>query len=228
MTKEKAAGGEKETSKGGFASEQTPHPSSCPFRCFSSSHTNRFAGFAWELCPLCTPPLKRPRRGLRPPLPWIFPGVRFVLKLFQICKTRYRCGFGKPARSSKYSAAVSDVSCTAELVALRLSDFHTSNIQRAQKSDLHGLSCAWETRFYGRPKGVLTTETKRQNARQNDKLFRRVSAISRPASLFCILFSDKPEKSMSAKRYSTNWVQKGGCNAIPASISRRAVGPQSH
>ena len=107
-------------------------------------------------------------------------------------------------------------------------DFHTSNIQRVQKSDLHGLSCAWETRFYGRPKGVLTTETKRQNARQNDKLFRRVSAISRPASLFCILFSDKPEKSMSAKRYRTNWVQKGGCNAIPASISRRAVGPQSH
>ena len=29
------------------------------------------------------------------------------------------------------------------------------------KSDLHGLSCAWETRFYGRPKGVQTTETKR-------------------------------------------------------------------
>ena len=70
-----------------------------------------------------------------------------------------------------------------------------------EQNDSHGLSCAWETRFFGRPKGVLTTETKRQNARQNDKLFRRVSAISRPASLFCILFSDKPEKSMSAKRY---------------------------
>ena len=164
-------------------------------------------------------PLKTTKKGAAAPLPWISPGVRFVLKLFQICKTRYRCGFGKPARLSKYSAAVPDVSCTAELVALRLFDFHTSNIQRTQKSDLHGLSCAWETRFYGRPKGVLTAETKRQNARQNDKLFRRVSAISRPASLFCILFSDKPEKSMSAKRYRTNWVQKGGCNAIPASIS---------
>ena len=78
-------------------------------------------------------PLKTTKKGAAAPPPWIFPGVRFVLKLFQICKTRYRCGFGKPARSSKYSAAVSDVSCTAELVALRLSDFHTSNIQRAQK-----------------------------------------------------------------------------------------------
>ena len=88
MTKEKAAGGEKETSKEGVASEQTPHPSSCPrqaagrprpFRCSSFSHTNRFAGFAW-LAPLQTP-LKRPRRGCGP-LPWIFPGVWFVRKLF--------------------------------------------------------------------------------------------------------------------------------------------------
>ena len=67
MSKEKAAGGEKETSKGGFASEQTPHPSSCPFRCSSSSHTNRFAGFAWEPSPPLQTPLKRPRRGQRPP-----------------------------------------------------------------------------------------------------------------------------------------------------------------
>ena len=67
MSKEKAADGEKETSKGGFASEQTPHPSSCPFRCSSSSHTNRFAGFAWEPSPPLQTPLKRPRRGQRPP-----------------------------------------------------------------------------------------------------------------------------------------------------------------
>ena len=159
-------------------------------------------------------PLKTTKKGAAAPLPWIFPGVRFVLKLFQICKTRYRCGFGKPARLSKYSAAV--------LTSIR------QIFNGREQSDSHGVSCAWETRFYGRPKGVVTTETKRQNARQNDKLFRRVSAISRPASLFCILFSDKPEKSMSAKRCRTNWVQKGGCNAIPASISRRAVGPQSH
>ena len=82
MPKEKTAGGEKETSKGGFASEQTPHPSSCPplaadrprpFRCSSSSHTNRFAGFAWEPCPFCNPPLKRPRRGAAAPPSLDFP-----------------------------------------------------------------------------------------------------------------------------------------------------------
>ena len=56
---------ERKNSQGGFASEQTPHPSSCPplaadrprpFRCSSFSHTNRFAGFAWEPCPLDNPP----------------------------------------------------------------------------------------------------------------------------------------------------------------------------
>ena len=66
---------ERKHSQGGVASEQTPHPSSCPplaadrrrpFRCSSFSHTNRFAGFAWEPCPFAIP-LKRPRRGLRPP-----------------------------------------------------------------------------------------------------------------------------------------------------------------
>ena len=105
---------ERKNSKGGFASEQTPHPSSCPplaadrprpFRCSSFSHTNRFAGFAWEPCPFANP-LKTTKKGAAAPLPWIFPGVRFVLKLFQLCKTRYRCGFGKPARLSKYSASV--------------------------------------------------------------------------------------------------------------------------
>ena len=27
-----------------------------------------------------------------------------------------------------------------------------------KRSDLYGVSCAWETRFYGRPKGVRTTD----------------------------------------------------------------------
>ena len=77
MSKEKVAGGEKETSKGGVASEQTPHPSSCPplaadrprpFRCSSFSHTNRFAGFAWEPCPLCKPLKTTKKEAI--PLPW--------------------------------------------------------------------------------------------------------------------------------------------------------------
>ena len=90
MSKEKTAGGEKETSQGGVASEQTPHPSSCPplaadrrrpFRCSSFSHTNRFAGFVWEPCPFANP-LKTTKKGAAAPLPWIFPVVWFVLKSF--------------------------------------------------------------------------------------------------------------------------------------------------
>ena len=75
MSKEKAAGGEKKTSQGGVASEQTPHPSSCPpqaadrrrpFRCSSFSHTNRFAGFVWEPCPFANP-LKTTKKGAAAP-----------------------------------------------------------------------------------------------------------------------------------------------------------------
>ena len=87
--KKKPLAVKKKTAKGGFASEQTPHSSSCPpqaadrrrpFRCSSFSHTNRFAGFAWEPGPFAIP-LKRPRRGLRPPL-LDLPRVWFVQVLF--------------------------------------------------------------------------------------------------------------------------------------------------
>ena len=197
MTKEKAAGGGQASSVPLFL--LFPHESLRWIR-------------VGALSPLQTP-LKRPRRGLRPPS-LDFPRSSVCAEIISDLQNAIQMRIWQ-------TGEVIEILCVCF-------DFHTSNIQRAQKSDLHGLSCAWETRLDGRPKGVLTTETKRHNARQNDKLFRRDSAISRPASLFCILFSDKPEKSMSAKRYRTNWVQKGGCNAIPASISRRAVGPQSH
>ena len=68
---------EKKNSQGGFASEQTPHPSSCPplaadrrrpFRCSSFSHTNRFAGFAWEPCPFAIPLKTTKEEAI--PLPW--------------------------------------------------------------------------------------------------------------------------------------------------------------
>ena len=68
---------ERKNSKGGFASEQTPHPSSCPplaadrprpFRCSSFSHTNRFAGFAWKPSPLCNPLKTTKKEAI--PLPW--------------------------------------------------------------------------------------------------------------------------------------------------------------
>ena len=107
-------------------------------------------------------------------------------------------------------------------------DFHTSNIQRAQKKRFARPIVRLGNPILRPPEGRFddgNETTKRKTERQAFQARKRYFASS---VSFCILFSDKPEKSMSAKRYSTNWVQKGGCNAIPASISRRAVGPQSH
>ena len=53
-----------------------------------------------------------------------------------------------------------------------------------------------------RPKGVLTTETKRQNAKRSDTFSGATALFASPASLFCILFSDKPEKSMPPEAVS--------------------------
>ena len=153
MSKEKAAGGEKETSKGGVASEQTPHPSSCPplaadrprpFRCSSFSHTNRFAGFAWEPCPFATP-LKTTKKGAAAPFLGFSPGLGLCGICFQIYKTCYRCVFVKLAWQSKYSAIVSGRFAWPPVCARyamqplqegRPFDFHTSNIQRAQTKRL--------------------------------------------------------------------------------------------
>ena len=212
MTKEKAAGGGQASSVPLFL--LFPHESLRWIR-------------VGALSPL-QPPLKRPRRGLRPPPSLDFPRSSVCAEIISDLQNAIQMRIWQTGEVIEILCGCSG--CILYGRACCVTAFRLSYVKYSTgaKSDLHGLSCAWETRFYGRPKGVLTTETKRQNARQNDRLFRRVSAISRPASLFCMLFSDKPEKSMSAKRYRTNWVQKGGCNAIPASISRRAVGPQSH
>ena len=81
---------ERKNSKGGFASEQTPHPSSCPplaadrhrpFRCSSFSHTNRFAGFAWEPCPFANP-LKTTKKGAVAPFLGFSPGLGLCGSIF--------------------------------------------------------------------------------------------------------------------------------------------------
>ena len=130
MPKEKTAGGEKETSKGGFASEQTPHPSSCPplaadrprpFRCSSSSHTNRFAGFAWEPSPPLQTPLKRPRRGQRPPS-LDFPRGLVRAEIISDLQNAIQMRIWQ-------TGEVIEILCVCF-------DFHTSNIQRAQMKRL--------------------------------------------------------------------------------------------
>ena len=50
------------------------------------------------------------------------------------------------------------------------------------------LSCAQETRFYGRPKGVRTTERGTTTRKTERLVFLRVSAISRPLRLFFAYF----------------------------------------
>ena len=73
---------ERKDGKGEVASEQTPHPSSCPplaadrrrpFRCSSFSHTNRFAGFAWEPCPFANS-LETTKKGAAAPFLGFSPG----------------------------------------------------------------------------------------------------------------------------------------------------------
>ena len=85
---------ERKNSKGGFASEQTPHPSSCPplaadrrrpFRCSSFSHTNRFAGFAWEPCPFANP-LKTTKKGAAAPFLGFSSGLGLCGSFFKLTK----------------------------------------------------------------------------------------------------------------------------------------------
>ena len=81
-------------------------------------------------------------------------------------------------------------------------------------NDLCGLPCAQETRFFGRPKGVRSTERGTKKRTTERHAFSRVSAISRPAPLFCILFSGKTEKSMPAERQLRCHRKKG--TAVPS------------
>ncbi len=72
-------------------------------------------------------------------------------------------------------------------------DFHTSNIYR---------TAIYECRnCYARPKGVRTMVGITITRTTERLVFQARKRYSRPQRLFfCILFSDKPEKSMSAKR----------------------------
>ena len=139
---------ERKNGKGGVASEQTPHSSSClplaadrsrPFRCSSFSHANRFAGFVWEPFPLIIP-LKTTKKGAAAPSLGFSPGFGLCRNYFRLSKTRCRYGFDRPARSSEYSASISDALCnavrlcatsSAVFAEVRCIDFYTSNIHRA-------------------------------------------------------------------------------------------------
>ena len=66
-----------------------------------------------------------------------------------------------------------------------------------EQNDLYDLSCAQETRSDGRPKGVPYGTRHRRMAYRNKMPFQARQRYFVPWRLFfCILFSDKPEKSM--------------------------------
>ena len=52
-----------------------------------------------------------------------------------------------PARLSKYSAAVSDAFCAAELIVISSIDFHTSNICRSTTFHIKSIRCAARRAF---------------------------------------------------------------------------------
>ncbi len=149
MRKEAPLTVERKNRQGGAASEQTPHPSSCPplaadrrrpFRCSSFSHTNRFAGFAWEPCPFAIP-LKRPRRGLRPPFldfPWSLVCAEMHFGLTKRAKDASlidRRGYRNTLRLFRMHLAWKYVYAQYLWPSLQKGRpfvFHTSNIQRAQ------------------------------------------------------------------------------------------------
>ena len=87
--------------------------------CSSFSHTNRFAGFAWEPCPFANP-LKTTKKGAAAPFLGFSLGLGLCGICFQIVQTRDGCVFDRPAWQSKYSAIVSNVPCVeVRLCAIR-------------------------------------------------------------------------------------------------------------
>ena len=76
-------------------------------------------------------------------------------------------------------------------------DFHTSNIQRARTKRLTLCTVRLGNPILWPPEGRSSRTALSVNGIQKQNAFSGATALFRtPASLFCILFSDKPEKSM--------------------------------
>ena len=87
------------------------------------------------------------------------------------------------------------------LIERTLSEFHTSNIQRAHTQRNALLIVRSENPIQRPPEGRSLRDALSANGTQKQNAFSGATAPFRvPASLFCILFSDKPEKSMPAER----------------------------
>ena len=218
MSKEKAAGGEKETSQGGVASEQTPHPSSCPpqaadrrrpFRCSSFSHTNRFAGFVWEPCPFANP-LKTTKKGAAAPFLGFFPGLGLCRGYFKSTKRTTdaywvdRRGHRNTLRLFQLRLEWQSVCARCARLSLqkgRSFDFHTSNIQRAQIEQLALCIVRLGNPILRPPEGRSLRDASSLNGTQKQSAFSGAAALFRvPSGLFFHIFSAKTEKIWPAER----------------------------
>ena len=213
MPKEKAAGGKKKTAKGDLRRNKLhiPHPvrrlrrtgvvrsvvPPFPTRIASLDSRGSHVPFA--------NPLKTTRKGAAPP------SLNHPRSLV--------CAEIIPDLQNAIQMRIWQTGEVIEILCVCF-DFHTSNIQRARTKRLARRIVRLGNPILKPPEGRSLRTALSVNGTQKQSAFSGATALFRtPASLFCILFSDKPEKSMSAKRYSTNWVQKGGCNAISARIS---------
>ena len=147
--KEKAAGGKKKTPKGDLRRNKLhiPRPAasgrSRPFRCSSFSRTNRFAGFARE--PLLWNPLKTTKKRADAPFLDHSRGL--------VCAKRI--SHQQNAMQMRIWIVWRGSRNTLRLFRLPYVKYSTG----AHVTKRICVSCAQETRFYGRPKGVRTTES---------------------------------------------------------------------
>ncbi len=161
-----------------------------------------------SLAPLQTP-LKRPRRGLRPPsldFPWGLVCAEFVFRFTKRATDAFLLNWRGSRNTLRLfrvvlhgRPSVRDTRCSP----CRKDGLSTSIRQifnGRKRSDSHGVSCAWETRLNGRPKGVRTTAcvtTKRRTERRAFQARQRYLASS---GLFFHIFSAKTEKIWPAER----------------------------
>ena len=169
--KEKAAGGKKKTAKGELRRNKLhiPHPvrrlrRTGVVRSVVPPFPTRIAALDSRGSPVpFANPLKRPGRGLRPPsldFPRSLIRTEIIFGFTKRGTDAYlpdRRGRRNTLRLFRMPFAWKIVTRDTQSSPCRkngLSTFIRQIFNGRKQNDLHSVSCAWKTRFYGRPKGV--------------------------------------------------------------------------